>query len=176
MTRLPGECEDACCCVLNFLEKIDLIGWESIKKSITVVKMRSDEWMNDLFSSITTKIFTNPADVSKLKCWRTDDTGDVWFQSPVSESKIAPRFQAWDTVAIDESPTLICSMLILDNCWCETNSRNSVLLSLSFKKFDFIHWRILFMQSSIVAIVEFVCYAHLLKELWLYLEIWMDQS
>ena len=43
MTRLPGECEDACCCVLNFLETIELIGWESIKKSIIVVKTRSDE-------------------------------------------------------------------------------------------------------------------------------------
>ena len=57
----------------------------------------------------------------------------------IEESKIAPRFRAWDTVAIDESPTLICSMLILDNCSCEPNSRNSVLSSLSFKKLAFVY-------------------------------------
>ena len=142
MTRLSWECEDACCCVLDFLEVIELIGWESIKKSIIVVKTKSDEWMNDLFRSITTKIFTNPAGVSKLKCWRTDDIGDVWFHCD-SRFKNCTKIPSLGYCSNYESPMLICSMLIIDDCWWEPNSRNSVLSSsLSFKKFDLIPWPI----------------------------------
>ena len=64
MTGFPRECEDASSSILNFLEPIMLISWESIEKSIAVVETRGYKRMNNSFSGITNKVFANPADVS----------------------------------------------------------------------------------------------------------------
>ena len=142
--------QDACCCVLNFLETIAL-GWLGVHKEEHYCCQDEKWWMNEWMICSVVSRLRYLRTLLMFQSWNEEEkrmTLEMCGFMVIEESKTAPGFRAWDTVAKDESPTLICSMLILDNCWCEPNSRNSVLSSLSFKKLAFIHWRILFMQSS----------------------------
>ena len=47
MTRLPGECEDACCCVLNFLEATELVSCMGVHKELRAFMLSRREAMNE---------------------------------------------------------------------------------------------------------------------------------